>query len=452
MNVAVIGAGYVGLVSAAGFAEFGNSVVCVDTNAERIDGLRSGRVPIYEPGLDGLIHGNAKAGRLSFTTDAYDAVSRSEIVFIAVGTPPLPDGSTDLAQVLQAARVVGDACRVSGSGKTVVMKSTVPIGTTAIVGKMLSSYRSDISCVSNPEFLREGTAVDDFLRPDQVVIGVNSDSSRDVMLRLYRPIVARSTVVVTDPASSELTKYATNAMLAVRISFMNELSNVAAATGADIDAVRSGLGADSRIGPSYLYPGPGFGGSCLPKDLMSLVHSAKVNGVRLRIVEAAVAVNESRKHKLFRLLHGHFGSLRGKTVAVWGLAFKAGTDDVRESPAVTLVEDLAGAGAKVVAHDPKASETAASYLARRGKLSVGKDVVMCDDMYEAVRGADALALCTEWREYRNPDVSRILELSHDISVFDGRNVWDPSDFRSAGVPYASVTSSVLGEEDDLHPV
>lgn len=449
MNVVVVGAGYVGLVSAAGFAEFGNNVVCVDTDLPKVTKLLAGALPIYEPGLDRLVRGGMASGRLHFTFDLAHAVSRADVVFIAVGTPPLPDGSTDLAQVLQAARGVGEAMRSAGVSKVVVIKSTVPVGTSRTVSNILSSFVDGKPHVaSNPEFLREGSAVEDFLRPDRVVIGTDDDLARDTLLRLYRPVSAVAEILTMCPVSSELVKYASNALLATRISFMNELSELSAAVGADMSAVRQGVGSDRRIGSSYLYPGPGFGGSCFPKDLSSLLFTASSKGVRLRVAQATVEANAERKHKLAAMVKDHFGSLRRRKVAVWGLAFKAETDDIRESPAVTLVEDLLAAGANVVAHDPQAIPNAQRHFVDvpPGRLKYASD------MYEAVDGADALVLCTEWRQYRALDVQELVRRSPDVAVFDGRNIWEASDFRSAGVPYSDICSSVLGKENDLHPV
>lgn len=451
MRVTVVGAGYVGLVSAAGLAEFGNDVTCVDADLSKVSQLKLGGVPIYEPGLDDLVAGNVKSGRLAFS-GSIESVLSADMVMIAVGTPPTATGSADLSAVFQVARSVGETLRGRSAVPVVVLKSTVPPGTTGMVRDVLSSFIGDAACVGfNPEFLREGTAVSDFMRPDMVVIGAECDRSRAALERVYHPVAASSKVLVMDTASAELTKYAVNAMLATRISFMNELSGYAATVGADIKMVREGLGSDKRIGPAYLYPGPGYGGSCLPKDTSSLAVSARARGTVLRVVESAIESNELRRHRLGSIVKSHFGSLRGKTVAVWGLAFKADTDDVRESPAITLVEDLVASGARVAAHDPKASRNAEAYLQARRAVGAGR-VAFFDDMYDAVVGADALVLCTEWRQYRTPSVDRILAASHDVAVFDGRSVWEASEFRSRGIPYLDIATSVLWEEANLHPV
>lgn len=432
MRVCIVGSGYVGLVTGAGLAEFGNDVVCADTDPVRIDSLLAGVTPIYEPGLDDLIESNVTQGRLSFTLDVYGAIRDSDVVFVTVGTPQLPDGSADLSHIFQVARSVGDVLqREKQRDKTVVLKSTVPVGTASSVRQIIQSYIPGRCCVtSNPEFLREGTAVQDFMRPDRVVIGTDCDRSRDVMLKLYRPLSGSTRFLVMDNVSAELVKYASNALLATRISFMNELANLSVEVGADINRVREGVGSDSRIGPKYLYPGPGYGGSCLPKDVAALLHTARSHGAFFHTVEAAIIANENQKRRLGKLVREHFGSLRGRKVLVWGAAFKADTDDIRESPALAFVDDMLAAGATIAIHDPVAS----AHVQKK----YGDSVQIVDDMYSALDDADILAVCTEWRQYRTPDIQEIRRRNPDIMVFDGRNIWDASDFRSAGLSFSGI--------------
>jgi UDPglucose 6-dehydrogenase len=453
MKLAMIGAGYVGLVSGAGFAQFGNEVVCADNDPSRVAQLNRGQSPIYEPGLDDLLAGNIGQSRLSFTTDVHSAIAQADVVFVTVGTPQSADGSADLSSVMATARTIGEVLRdIKQPNKVVVLKSTVPVGTTHSVGKIISSYFDKHCCIaSNPEFLREGTAVEDFMRPDRVVIGTTCSDARDVLVKLYRPF-ATGKVLVMDPASSELVKYASNSYLATRISFMNEMSRLAAALGADIDKVRAGMGADPRIGPKYLYPGPGYGGSCLPKDVAAIQHIADMVGQELQIVSAAERVNKTQRHLLGTLVSRYFGDLHGKNICVWGAAFKAETDDIRESPAIDFIEDMLEAGARVVVHDPQALPGTARHF--------GKRVAIAEDMYMAMASADALVLCTEWRQYRNPDVQHLRKLSKNFVAFDGRNVWDKRDFDGAGVKMFSIVRRFQAEldttlhssKDDLEPI
>jgi UDPglucose 6-dehydrogenase len=446
MKLAMIGAGYVGLVSGAGFAQFGNEVVCADNDSSRVAQLNRGKSPIYEPSLDDLLAENIGQGRLSFTTDVHSAVSQADVVFITVGTPQSADGSADLSAVMSTARTIGEVLRETKQpNKVVVLKSTVPVGTTHSVGKIVSSYFDKHCCVaSNPEFLREGTAVEDFMRPDRIVVGTTCTQARDTLVRLYRPF-STGKVLLMDPASSELVKYSSNAYLATRISFMNEMARLATALGADIDKVRLGMGSDPRIGPHYLYPGPGYGGSCLPKDVAAIQHMADVVGQELQIVHAAQEVNKTQRHMLGTLVSRYFGNLHGKTICVWGVAFKAETDDIRESPAVDFIEDMLGAGARVVVHDPQALGSCARYFGSRVEIN--------EDMYLAAAGADAVALCTEWRQYRNPDVQHLRSLSKNIVAFDGRNVWDRRDFDAVGVKMFSIVRRFQAESDStLHAV
>lgn len=442
MKISMIGSGYVGLVSGAGFAEFGNHVTCVDLDSAKVNQLKSGQLPIYEPGLESLVEDNAREGRISFTTDVQGAIASADVVFITVGTPQAPDGSADLSQVYSVARTIGEVLvDTKQHGKVVVVKSTVPVGTTRCVGKIISSYFDAPAAVANnPEFLREGTAVEDFMRPDRIVIGTDSDRAKDTLLRLYRPFSNVTTILSMDSTSSELVKYASNSLLATRVSFMNELANLTAALGADVDRVREGLGADHRIGSKYLYPGPGYGGSCFPKDVSAMLNMADGAGVPLRVVLAAQEANAAQRHVLGKMVTGHFGSksLSGKTVAVWGTAFKAETDDVRDSPALAFIDDMLSAGARVRVHDPQAAEST--------RKCYGARIEYCQEQYEALDGADALAVCTEWRQYRNPDVTAIQSRAPKAAVFDGRNIWDPSEFRSRGIAYYGIGRGSPGKE------
>jgi UDPglucose 6-dehydrogenase len=436
MNIAVVGTGYVGLVAGACFAETGNDVVCVDVNVQKVAALQAGQVPIFEPGLEDLVKSNSKAGRLTFTTSLKDAVDGSDVIFIAVGTPQDEDGSADLKHVLAVARGIGEAMTCP---KIVVDKSTVPVGTADLVRNTIQSVtKHRVDVVSNPEFLKEGAAIDDFLRPDRVVVGVDSEKAGKVMRELYAPFVrTNNPILVMDIRSAEMTKYAANAMLALRVSFMNEIANLCEAAGADINKVRIGIGTDSRIGMSFIFPGIGYGGSCFPKDVQALIRTGKDHGVELKISRAVEDVNKDQKLLMVRKVLEHYGAdgVRGKTFAVWGLAFKPKTDDVREAPALTICAELLRLGARVKAFDPEANETfEASFGARDG-------IEYVQNNYEALRGADALMVCTEWNAFRQPNFARIKEeLSRPI-VFDGRNIYDPEDMRGHGFVYYSVGRS-----------
>lgn len=430
MQLAVVGTGYVGLVAGAGFADFGNDVACVDVDAGKIARLQRGEVPIYEPGLDALIASNSKAGRLKFSTDVAGAIRNAEVVFIAVGTPPAADGSADLSAVFAVAKTIGE--NMNGF-KVVATKSTVPVGTADRVKEIIGGVtKESFGVASNPEFLKEGNAINDFMKPDRVVIGSDSAKARDVLRHLYSPFVrATDRIHVMDARSAELTKYAANALLATRISFMNDLAMLAERVGADIDFVRKGVGADPRIGPKFLFPGPGFGGSCFPKDISALQKTALQHGYDLAVVRAVEDVNARQKKVLGAKVKAHFGEgLAGRTVAVWGLAFKPQTDDIRESPALTLIDDLLAAGAGVRAHDPEAMPNV--------KAVYGDRVQFADSMYGAAEGADALALVTEWHEYRSPDFHRLLKLLKQPVLFDGRNMWVPSEVREMGFTYYGI--------------
>ncbi len=430
MKVAVVGTGYVGLVVGACLAEAGNDVIGADLDEAKIAGLSANRLPIYEPGLEPLVARNRRDGRLQFTTDVADAIERSDIVFIAVGTPPDEDGSADLRHVLAVARTIGQHMNCP---KTVITKSTVPVGTADKVRAEIATHtRQPFHVCSNPEFLKEGAAVEDFMKPDRVVVGVDSPEAARVLEELYAPFVRTGNpLIFMDISSAEMTKYAANAMLATRISFMNQIAALCEAVGADVSLVRKGIGTDRRIGSAFLFPGPGYGGSCFPKDVKALLRAGVEQGVPLDVLEAVEAANERQKRVLFEKLRRHFdGRLSGAGVAVWGLAFKAETDDVRESPALVLVEELLRAGARVRVHDPAAQETARRVL--------GDRVTYAGHAYEALDGAHALAIVTEWLEYRNPDFERIKRLLARPLIVDGRNLYDPDRLARLGFTYDSI--------------
>ncbi len=437
MRIAIFGTGYVGLVSGACFAEVGNDVMCVDIDAAKVEGLKQGLMPIYEPGLEDLVVSNHAAGRLVFTTDAPAALAEAEIVFIAVGTPPDEDGSADLRHVLEVARTIGRHVE----GHTVVVdKSTVPVGTadkvkTAIAAEITArGLQFTVDVASNPEFLKEGAAVSDCMRPDRIVIGSDSEQAIERMRRLYQPFNRNhDRLIVMDVRSAELTKYAANAMLATKISFMNEMANIAERVGADIEAVRNGIGSDPRIGWHFIYPGAGYGGSCFPKDVQALGRSARQHGYGARLLEAVEAVNESQKGKLFELLQRHFGDALGSlTVAVWGLAFKPDTDDMREASSRRLLSQLWEAGAKIRAYDPEAMLEARRIFGER------EDLALCETATAALDGADALVVVTEWKQFRSPDFHRLARQLKHKAVFDGRNLYDPETVEGAGLAYYGI--------------
>ena len=430
MNVAVVGTGYVGLVVGACLAETGNVVTCADLDQEKIDGLKKNVLPIYEPGLDALVERNQTAERLSFTTDVPEAISGADVIFIAVGTPPDEDGSADLRHVLAVAEQVGRHMRRE---VVVVTKSTVPVGTARQVGAAIAKHATQTyHLCSNPEFLKEGAAVEDFMKPDRVVLGVESPFARQLMADLYAPFVRTGKpIIFMDIPSAEMTKYAANAMLATRIAFMNEIARLCEKVGADVDSVRRGIGSDQRIGPSFLFPGPGYGGSCFPKDVSALVRTAKEAGEPLSIVEAVEQSNTHQKWRFFDKVEKALGgSVRGRRIALWGLAFKPQTDDMREAPSLTLIERLLEAGATVVAHDPEAMKEA--------KRRLGDRVTYAKSSYEALNGADALVVMTDWNEYRHPDLGRIKRELKQPIVVDGRNLYDPAQMRSLGMQYTSI--------------
>jgi len=432
MRIAVVGTGYVGLVAGACFAESGNDVVCVDNNQTKVRLLRRGKIPIYEPGLEELVHRNRAEKRLTFTTTLAKAVRDSSVIFIAVGTPQGEDGSADLKYVLEVARQIA---RAMNGYKVIVDKSTVPVGTSERVREVVRRETTHpFSVVSNPEFLKQGAAIDDFLKPDRVVIGAEDPRAQELMRELYEPFTRTGApIMMMDCASAELAKYAANAMLATRISFMNEVANVCELVGADVDHVRRAIGADKRIGNSFLFPGVGYGGSCFPKDVQAMRRFAAEKDYAFRILDAVEEVNTFQKTKLVAQMKKHFGSLKGKTIGLWGLAFKPRTDDMREAPAIPLVEALLSGGASVQAFDPEAMRIA--------KGIFGSKITYASSAYDAVKGADALAIVTEWNEFRRPDFARIRSLMRAPVVFDGRNLFAPPQMKQNGFTYYSIGRS-----------
>jgi len=436
MKITIFGSGYVGLVTGACLADAGNQVLCVDVDERKIALLKSGGVPIHEPGLEGVVKRNVDAGRLSFTTDAKQGVDHGLFQLIAVGTPPEEDGSADLRYVLAVAHTIGEHMT---DYKVVVTKSTVPVGTAdkvrvAVAGSLAARGAAiDYDTVSNPEFLKEGAAIADFMKPDRVVVGTDSTRAADLMRALYEPFTRnRDRMIVMDVRSAELTKYAANAMLATKISFMNELANLSEFLDADIEQVRLGIGADPRIGYAFIYPGAGFGGSCFPKDVRALKHSAGEVGYEAAILGAVEQVNDRQKKILFGKIQAHFGDLRGRTIAVWGLAFKPNTDDIREASSRVLIESLWAAGAAVRAYDPVAMPECRRVYGERA------DLVLCKSSPEALVGADALAIVTEWQEFRSPDFDHIKTALKTPVIFDGRNLYDPAHMARAGFSYYAI--------------
>ncbi|MDE2278393.1 MAG: UDP-glucose/GDP-mannose dehydrogenase family protein [Xanthomonadaceae bacterium] len=437
MKVTIFGTGYVGLVTGACLAEMGNHVVCVDIDAGKVERLKRGEIPIYEPGLEPIVRRNHADGQLDFTTEAAPAIAHGEVIFIAVGTPPDEDGSADLKYVLGVARTIGQHL---DRHAVVVNKSTVPVGTADRVRAAIAAELAvrgsgvEFDVVSNPEFLKEGDAVEDCLRPDRIVIGSSSERAVAVLRKLYAPFNRNhDRTVVMDERSAELTKYAANAMLATKISFMNEIANIAERVGADVELVRQGIGADPRIGYHFIYPGAGYGGSCFPKDVQALERTARGAGYEARLLGAVEAVNRDQKTKLFELIARHFdGQLAGRTIALWGLAFKPNTDDMREASSRRLMEALWAAGARVQAFDPEAREEARRIYGERA------DLVLCEHAYDALQGADALAIVTEWKAFRSPDFARIRAALKTPAVFDGRNLYDPAAVEEAGLAYYGI--------------
>jgi UDPglucose 6-dehydrogenase len=436
MNIAVVGTGYVGLVTGTCFAETGNQVICVDIDANKVKRMQNGEIPIYEPGLDVLFERNTRQGRLTFTTNLAEGIKAAEIIFLALPTPPGEDGSADLRYILG---VAADLSEIITSYKVIVDKSTVPVGTAekvhAILAKGLSEDLFDV--VSNPEFLREGVAVEDFMKPDRVVIGTQSERARKVMKQLYEPFVRQGNpIYFMDERSAEMTKYAANSYLATRISFMNEIANLCELVGANVDAVRVGMGSDSRIGKRFLFPGVGYGGSCFPKDVQALAKTAGENGYDFKILKSVMDVNTLQKHRLTAKIASFFnGDLQGKTIAIWGLAFKPNTDDIREAPALYLIEDLLKAGAKVKAFDPEAMKNVSAQY--------NGQVQMAQDQYEALIGADALAIVTEWSVFRTPSFEVMKQLLKNPVIFDGRNLYDVEVMEDKGFHYESIGRNIV---------
>lgn len=431
MNIAVVGTGYVGLVTGTCFAETGNNVICVDINEKKVESLKNGKIPIFEPGLDVLFDRNTKEGRLHFTTNLAEAVAHSQIIFLALPTPPGGDGSADLSYIMGVAR---DLSGIIKEYKVIVDKSTVPVGTaekvTAVLAEKLSTDLFDV--VSNPEFLREGVAVEDFLKPDRVVIGTESERARKLMRLLYEPFVRQGNpIYFMDERSAEMTKYAANSYLAARISFMNEIANLCEKVGANVDQVRIGMGSDSRIGKRFLFPGIGYGGSCFPKDVQALAKTASEYDYEFKILNSVMHVNDLQKSVLTEKIREFFqGELEGLTVAVWGLAFKPNTDDIREAPALVIIDELLAAGAKVRAFDPEAMGHV--------KAIYGDRITFCESMYQATESADCLAIMTEWSEFRTPDFEKIGGLLSEKVIFDGRNVYDLEYMKELGFHYISI--------------
>lgn len=434
MKIAVIGTGYVGLVTGTCFAEVGLNVVCVDIDLKKIENLRNGILPIYEPGLEEMVKRNMEKGRLSFSTSLKDSIQGCEAAFIAVGTPPDEDGSADLKYVIGVASEIG---KHMNDYIVVVTKSTVPVGT---AGKVKHALRQalqergsniEFDVASNPEFLKEGAAIEDFMKPDRIVIGIESEKAEDVMSRLYKPFLLNGhPCIFMDIPSAEMTKYAANSMLATKISFMNDIANLCEIMGADVNMVRKGIGSDSRIGHKFIYPGIGYGGSCFPKDVKALIKTADEHGYSMQVLKAVEQVNNAQKHVMYSKLKSHFGSLSGKTICLWGLSFKPKTDDMREAPSLVLIEQLVSEGARIVAYDPVAMHEAERIL--------GNTIVYSVDQYAALSGADALVIVTEWPEFRSPDFDKIGELLNGKAIFDGRNIYEPDEMKSMGFHYECI--------------
>ncbi len=436
MNIAVVGTGYVGLVTGTCFAETGNHVICVDIDAAKVERMKNGEVPIFEPGLELLFERNTKQKRLHFTTDLAHAVQQSEIIFLALPTPPGEDGSADLSYILGVAEQLGG---LISSYKVIIDKSTVPVGTSERVAAVLSQKLdpSLFDVVSNPEFLREGVAVDDFMKPDRVVIGTESERARKLLRQLYDPFVRQGNpIYFMDERSAEMTKYAANSYLATRISFMNEIANLCEKVGANVDSVRIGMGSDTRIGKRFLFPGVGYGGSCFPKDVQALVHTANQHDYDFQILKSVMEVNTRQKTVLSKKISDYFGGdLAGKTIAIWGLAFKPNTDDIREAPALYIIDELLAQGAKINAFDPEGMPHVAKIY--------GDKINLVEEMYEALNGAHALAIVTEWSEFRTPTFSEMAELMHNKVIFDGRNVYDIEAMQEIGFEYYSIGREVV---------
>lgn len=436
-KITIVGTGYVGLVTGTCFAETGNQVVCVDIDSQKVARMRNGEVPIYEPHLDVLFERNIKADRLSFTTNLEEGIKDAEIIFLALPTPPGEDGSADLKYILGVADELGKLLK---DYKVIVDKSTVPVGTAEKVRAAIAKHATvDFDVVSNPEFLREGFAVDDFMKPDRVVLGTSSERAERIMEQLYKPFVRQGNpIIFMDEKSAELTKYAANAFLATKITFMNEIANFCELVGANVDKVRIGIGSDERIGKRFLFPGIGYGGSCFPKDVQALYNSGAENQFSFEILKAVMSVNESQKTILFPKMKNFFrGDLSGKKIALWGLAFKPDTDDIREAPALYMIEELTKAGAQITAYDPEAMENV--------KGVIGDKISYTQNEYEALQDADALLICTEWGVFRNPDFDKMKSLMKDAVIFDGRNLFEISEMNEKGFYYSSIGRSVVAQ-------
>ena len=442
MKIAIVGTGYVGLVSGTCFAEMGVDVTCVDIDIQKIENLKKGIIPIWEPGLEDMVLRNVNAGRLHFTTSVEEVLDDVQVVFSAVGTPPGDDGSADLKFVMEVARTVG---RKMNNYVLLVTKSTVPVGTAKLVRKAIQEeldkrgLQIDFDVASNPEFLKEGDAIKDFMSPDRVVVGVESERAREVMTKLYRPFLLNNfRVIFMDIPSAEMTKYAANAMLATRISFMNDIANLCEVLGADVNMVRKGIGTDQRIGNKFLYPGCGYGGSCFPKDVKALIHTAEQNGYEMKVLKAVEDVNETQKHVLFRKLNRYFDNqIQGKTIAVWGLSFKPNTDDMREAPSLVLIEKILQAGGKVRVFDPVAMEETRKSVERQ-KMELSEHIYYSQDIYDAVLDADALLVVTEWKEFRLPTWGVVKKSMRGNLVLDGRNIYEKSDLQEMGLVYEGI--------------
>jgi UDPglucose 6-dehydrogenase len=435
MKIAVVGTGYVGLVTGTCFAEVGMEVTCIDIDQKKIDNLKQGILPIYEPGLEEMVTRNVAAGRLHFTTSLAEGIKDSDVAFIAVGTPPGEDGSADLKYVLAVARGIGEHMNSYG---VIVTKSTVPVGTAAKVHHELTQalekrgVNIEFDVASNPEFLKEGAAIDDFLKPDRIVVGVSSERAEDVMSKLYKPFLLNGhPIIFMDIPSAEMTKYAANSMLATKISFMNDIANLCEIMGADVNMVRKGIGSDARIGTKFIYPGIGYGGSCFPKDVKALIKTASENGYQMQVLQAVESVNEAQKEVLFDKVHKHFGGdLQGRKIALWGLSFKPKTDDMREAPSLVIIEKLLAHGCTVSVYDPVAIPEA--------KHSLGNTVTYAKDQFEALVDADALLVVTEWPEFRSPSFEVVGKLLKQKVIFDGRNIYDPQEMKAIGFAYHCI--------------
>jgi UDPglucose 6-dehydrogenase len=443
MKLAIVGAGYVGLVTAACFAEMGNEVICVEADAVKVEALKAGRIPIYEPGLEDYVKRNFEENRLFFTTDLVEAVNHSLVCFIAVGTPQDTDGSADLSMVLQVARDIG---RHMNGYKVIVEKSTVPVGTAAKVREVIEEELKargeafEFDVVSNPEFLKEGTALDDFMKPDRIVVGVDDVRVAELMRELYAPFLRTNhPIIIMDVVSAELTKYAANAFLATKISFINEMANICARTGADIAMIRQGIGSDPRVGNLFLFPGLGYGGSCFPKDMQALIHTAWSQGYSPRLLQAAEAINRDQRRLFLERIHDYYGGdLKGRVFAVWGLSFKPQTDDIREAPALTVISGLLEAGALLKVYDPEAMEAARRFFGEHPGLG------FASSSYGALEGAEALIICTEWTRFREPDFERMKSLMRAPVIFDGRNLYHPAKMAKLGFTYFYVGQKLEG--------